>query len=129
MSRPITPASIHPPFGHYAHGMEYPSGSKLVITSGQLGISKDGAIPSSLEGQATVCFDNIRAILTEAELGPEHIVHLRTYVTDRAFFSPYMAIRDAFLNNRPVSSTLLIVGGFTREEFMIEIEAFAAKSD
>jgi enamine deaminase RidA (YjgF/YER057c/UK114 family) len=43
----------------------------------------------------------------------------------------YMAARDAWLAEVPgdclPSSTLMIVSGFTREEFVVEIELWAAK--
>ena len=43
----------------------------------------------------------------------------------------YMAARDAWLAGarRLPASTLMIVSGFTRPEFVVEIEALAAVSD
>eukprot|EP00903_Cladosiphon_okamuranus_P004427 g4425.t1 len=126
MINALNPDSIYEPFGNYAQGVCLDSTQKLVSTSGQLGISKDGAIPAELDAQARLCFANIEAILQSAGMNPDHVFHLRTFVTDRAYFAPYMAIRDEFLNNRAVASTLLIVSGFTLPEFKIEIEALAA---
>ncbi|TGD74586.1 RidA family protein [Mangrovimicrobium sediminis] len=121
-----SPSSIHPPFGNYAHGFEIPAGSRLLTTSGQLGISKNGAIPKEAQAQAELCFDAIEAILAEGGMGLENIVHLRAFVTAREFFQPYMAVRERRLGGRTVASTLVIVGGFTRPEFLVEIEALAA---
>ncbi|MEE4661875.1 MAG: RidA family protein [Halieaceae bacterium] len=120
------PADVHPPFGNYAHGVEIPPGARLVLCSGQLGISKNGAIPDSVEEQADLCFDTIEAILAQAGMTLANIVQLRAYVTDRAHFPAYMAVRDQRLGGREVASTLMIVGGFTRAEFLVEIEAVAA---
>jgi len=121
------PADIHPPFGNYAHGFEVPSGARLVLTSGQLGIGKNRAIPPGTEAQAELCFDAIEAILKAAGMSLADVVHLRAYVTERAAFPSYMAVRDRRLDGRQVASTLLMVGGFTREEFVVEIEATAAQ--
>jgi len=94
------------------------------MTSGQLGISKDGAIPTSVEEQARLCFSNIHAILEEQSLSFNHVVKVSAFVTDRAYFPTYMAVRDEFIST-PVASTLLIVNGFTLPEFKVEVEAIA----
>ena len=124
----ISPNSIAPPFAHYSHGIELPEGARLVRTSGQLGLASDGSVPDGSEAQADICFGNIRAILAEAGLDESHVCHLTAYVTDRNYMAGYMAARDRFLENVEVlpSSTLLIVSGFTRPEFVVEIEVWAA---
>ncbi|MES2605016.1 MAG: RidA family protein [Pseudomonadota bacterium] len=121
----LVPTTIHAPFGTYAHGMLLQGAHRTVLTSGQLGISKDGAIPPDIAAQARLCFLNIRHILAAAGMSAANVIHLRTYVTERAFFAPYMAARDEFLQGRQVASTLVIVSGFTRAEFLVEIEATA----
>jgi len=56
------------------------------------------------------------------------VIRLNAYVTDRAFFGDYMAVRDRWLAQISVkpASTLMIVSGFTRPEFLVEVEATAA---
>ncbi len=128
--RSLTPAGIHPPFAAYAHGVEA-FARRLVVTSGQLGISADGVIPETAEGQADLCFANIDAILGEAGLGRAQILRINAYVTDRSHMAGYMAARDRYLmvlTERP-ASTLMIVSGFNRPEFLVEIEALAAEED
>lgn len=118
---------LHPPFANYVHGIEVPSGMRLVVLSGQLGIAPDGAVPHTAEGQAELCFANILAVLEEAGLGRDAIVRINGFVTGREHLKGYMAARDRFFGDGPVpASTLVIVGGFTREEFFVEIEAIAA---
>lgn len=127
MIHSLIPDSIHPPFGNYAQGVKIVAPKQIVTTSGQLGISKDGATPSDIESQARICFGNIETILESAELAIEDIVQLRTFVTAREYFQPYMAVRDEFLKGKSVASTLMIVSGFTRPEFKVEIEALAMR--
>lgn len=126
MHQPLAPASIHPPFAPYSHGVEIPAGQKLVFCSGQLGISKDGTVPPDCAGQAALCFDNIAAILAEAGLGLEHIVRINAYVTGREHLAGYMAVRNARFADPLPASTLMIVSGFARPEFVVEVEAVAA---
>jgi enamine deaminase RidA (YjgF/YER057c/UK114 family) len=124
--RVLAPAAIAPPLARYSHGIELPPGARLVLVSGQLGVKTDGSIPPDAEAQAEACFANIAAILEEAGMTLADIVHLRAYVTDRAHLAPYMAVRDRKFAARPPASTLLITGGFSRPEFLVEIEAIAA---
>jgi enamine deaminase RidA (YjgF/YER057c/UK114 family) len=124
----LTPDTIAPPFGAYAHGVVVPAGRRLVVTSGQLGLAPDGSIPSDVGAQAAICFANIGAILAAAGGGPTDVVRLNAYVTRREDFAAYMAERDAWLagSGHLPASTLMIVGGFTRAAFLVEVEALAA---
>lgn len=126
--RELTPPSVHPPFGAYSHGVEVPAGWRMVATSGQLGIPPDGEVPGDVEGQSRLCFAALGEILAAAGMGPADVIRVTGYVTDRTHFSGYMAARDAWLrgSGRRPASTLLVVGGFTRAEFLVEVEVLAA---
>jgi enamine deaminase RidA (YjgF/YER057c/UK114 family) len=126
--RALNPETIAPPFARYSHGVEIPPGWRIVRSSGQLGMATGGSIPEGAEAQARICFANIAAILGAAGMGAGDIFHVSAFVTDRAHMAGYMAARDAALAGCrvPPSSTLLIVGGFTRPEFVVEVEVWAA---
>jgi enamine deaminase RidA (YjgF/YER057c/UK114 family) len=126
MLRPLTPAGIHPPFARYSHGIEIPAGVRLVVCSGQLGVAEDGSIPSGIEAQTERCFENIRAILREAGLDLGDVVRLNAYVSRRGDLAGYMRVRDRHVGDPPPASTLMIVAGFARPEFLVEVEAIAA---
>ena len=85
-------------------------------------------MPDSAEAQARICFDNITAVLGAAGMGAGDVFHLSAYVTDRAHMAGYMVARDAFVDVREdlPSSTLMIVSGFARPAFVVEVEAWAA---
>jgi enamine deaminase RidA (YjgF/YER057c/UK114 family) len=127
--RPLAPSAIRPPFAAYSHGVEVSPGLRWVLTSGQLGIGPDGHVPPEAQAQAELCFANCAAILAEAGMGPEDVVRINAFVTDRAHMAAYMAARDAWLAGaaRKPASTLVIVSGFTRPEFLVEVEVTAAK--
>jgi len=127
MKRPLNPAGIRAPFGRYSHGIETPAGARLVFCSGQLGVRVGDTMPPTVEGQAEVCFQNIKAILAEAGMDLGDIVRLNAYVTNREHMKGYMTVRDRFVTDPPPASTLMIVAGFTRSEFLVEVEAIAAK--
>lgn len=124
----LVPDSIRPPFARYAHGIEIPANWRVVQTSGQLGISPDDEIPEGAFEQASICFQSISAILKEAKMDASHVAHISAYVTDRSHMAGYMKARDLFMADAThlPASTLLIVSGFTRPEFKVEVEVLAA---
>jgi 2-iminobutanoate/2-iminopropanoate deaminase len=125
MIKTIDPKTIHPPFAPYSHGVIVPAGRRLVFCSGQLGIDAEGSIPPDCAGQAHLCFDNIAAILAEADLGLSDIVRINAFVTGREHLAQYMSVRNALFAAPYPASTLMIVSGFARPEFVVEIEAIA----
>lgn len=128
MKKTINPASVRKPLGQYSHGLVLPAQGTLLVTSGQLGILPDDTIPESVEDQAEICFQAIGAILEEAGMSFADVIRIGGFVTRREDFAPYMAVRDRYTRDpRPVS-TLLIVTGFTRPEFKVEVEVTALKS-
>ena len=125
----LNPEGIAPPFARYSHGVEVAPGKRWVRTSGQLGLAADGSVPEGAERQAAICFGNIDAILAAAYMGRADVVHVQGFVTGREHMPGYMAARDAWLAEVDVlpTSTLMIVSGFTRPEFVVEIEVWAAQ--
>lgn len=123
----LLPKTISAPFAAYSHGVEVAAGSRLIFCSGQLGIGPDGQVPADTQAQAELCFANIAAILAEGGMELSDIIRINAYVTGREHMKPYMAVRDRLFSNPAPASTLMIVSGFTREEFTVEIEAVAAR--
>ena len=128
MKTALSPSSIRAPFGRYSHGVAVPAGARLVFCSGQLGVRVGDLLPPGVEGQAEVCFQNIQAILGEDGMTLGDIVRLNAFVTTREHMKGYMTVRDRFVADPPPASTLMIVAGFTRPEFLVEVEAIAAKA-
>ncbi len=126
---PLRPSAVRPPFGRYHHGIAVPSGSRFIYTSGQLGVRADDSVPETIEEQAEICFEAIRAILAEGGMDLADIVRLSAFVTQREDMRRYMAVRDRYVSDPLPASTLFIVSGFTRPEFLVEVEAVAARAD
>lgn len=121
------PSSVRAPFGNYNHGLLVPPGASLLVTSGQLGILPDDAVPEDVTSQAEICFQAIAAILEDAGMSFEDVIRVSGFVTKREDFAPYMAVRDKYTGQIKPVSTLLVVSGFTRPEFLVEVEVTAAK--
>ena len=125
MKRTLNPTSIRPPFAAYSHAVEVTGPARMLFASGQLGVSKDDVIPESVEEQAVLCFENIKAILAEAGMAFADVVRFSGFVTDRAYFPVYGKVRSRYVAGDAFASTLVIVSGFTRPEFKIEVEVTA----
>lgn len=127
MQQVFNPPAVPKPFGAYNHGVLVPPGASLLVTSGQLGIGLDDVIPREVSEQAELCFKAIGAILEEAGMSFADVIRISGFVTRREDFPAYMAVRDRFTLDRKPTSTLIVVGGFTRPEFKVEVEITAAK--
>ena len=125
MLRAITPASIHPPFARYSHGVEVPAGQRLVFCSGQLGIApttRPGGRrrrPSSASTPSPPSWPR--------PAGPRRYRADQRLCHGREHLPAYMEVRDRRFATPPPASTLMIVSGFARAEFMVEVEAVAAR--
>jgi 2-iminobutanoate/2-iminopropanoate deaminase len=122
----ITPPAIRPPFARYSYGVEIPSDHRVLVCSGQLGIAADDHVPAGIEEQTHLCFRNIGEVLKEARMTFADLVRINAFVVSREHLPGYMSVRDRYIANPPPASTLMIVGGFSRPEFLVEVEVIAA---
>jgi 2-iminobutanoate/2-iminopropanoate deaminase len=125
--RTLNPATIRAPFARYSHGLLIDRPQRLLVASGQLGIGPDDRIPDDIEAQCVLCFENCRAILADAGMTFGDVVRFSAFVTDRAYFPVYGAVRNRYVTGDAFASTLLIVSGFTLPAFKVEVEITAAR--
>jgi 2-iminobutanoate/2-iminopropanoate deaminase len=98
---------------------------RRLIISGQVGMSADGSVPSTGEGQIAQAFANLRAILESNGMGITNLVKTTVFLTDRSLLASFRAARDAVYAGHAPCSTLLFVAGLADPRFMVEIEAEA----
>ena len=124
--RVLQPSSWPRPKG-YSNGVM--AEGRLVVTGGVVGWNTDGVFPSSFVEQARQTFENIAAILAEADAGPEHLVRLTWYVTD---MDEYLATprdlgaayRSVFGHHFPAMAAVQVVR-LVEPAAKLEIEATA----
>lgn len=127
MTRPVTAPDIAPPFSNYSHGMLVSAGAEILFCSGQLGVAADGSVPESCAAQAELCFANVEAVLRAAGMTLSDIVRVNAFVTQREHMTAYMDVRNRLFPEPYPASTLMIVSGFSRPEFLVEVEVVAAR--
>ncbi|MFM7344738.1 MAG: RidA family protein [Tagaea sp.] len=128
MLKAYNPKTIAAPVGRYQHAVEVPAGARTLFLAGQVGNLPDGVVPRNIEGQAEAAWNNVKGILADAGMGLGDLVKVTVLLTDKAYVSASRAAREkAFGDIRPPASTLMVVAALASPDYMIEIEAIAAK--
>ena len=83
-------------------------------------------MPAGVAEQADQVWDNIAAILAEADMATTDLVAMTTYVVAGVELPPVMAARDRRLGGHLVASTLVTVPALARPEWLVEIAVIAA---
>lgn len=129
MLKTLNPSTIAPPVGAYSHGVEVPAGARWLSIAGQAGIRPDGTLAEGFEAQHEQIWLNTLAILAEAGMGPENIVHLNVYSTDPDGLKWLGVHRKKYLSaDHTPSSTYVLISGLARPDWVVEMEALAAKA-
>ena len=127
VSWPINPALVSAPAANYAHAILSENATAWLHTSGVIPIAPDGSVPVGIVAQAEVIWANVAAMLAEANMAPNNVVSVTTYVTPGHDLGPIMAIRDNALDNHHAASTLVVVPELARPEWLMEIAIIAAR--
>ena len=123
---PINPAhEIYPATADYVHAMQVTAPTRWLFISGTMGLANDSRAAATLDGQLALIWHNIRRILQEAEMAPDNIVRVTSYLTDAAYAEANQNARDVALGHRPVATTAVIVGALN-SDWLVEVEAIAA---
>ena len=93
-------------------------------------MDKNGQIvgEGDIEAQTRQALANLEAAVKAAGGKKEDILSITTYILDRDDLPGLRKAREGFFDNPP-ASTLLVISGLARPEFLIEIEARAVIGD
>lgn len=126
---PLNPQSIHEPLGLYSHAMKVEPNREWLVVAGQLGVDPAGNVAGGFREQAEQALSNILACLEANAMSKEDLVKLTIYSTLPDCKNEVQAARRKILGEPVVPpSTLLIVAGLASPEFLVEIEAWAARA-
>ncbi|MFZ5734044.1 MAG: RidA family protein [Pseudomonadota bacterium] len=125
--RVLQPAEWSRPRG-FSHGVEFDAPGRWIVLAGQTG-NVNGEYVSGMAQQVRVALESNVRLLKEAGAGPEHIVRLVWYITDRAAYEAAgaeigAAWKDTLSRNFP-PSTLLYISGLVDTRALVEIEVTA----
>lgn len=124
----LSQQALHPSLGLYRHRVLVPAGSELLFISGQLGVNQAGVAGRDLAEQADWAFANIARNLSAEGLTMDNVVKLTTYIVESQRGAP--GVREGrlkYFGDSQPASTALYVSGLVSEDWLIEIEAIAAR--
>lgn len=127
MARFINPDTIAPPVGRYTHAVETAPGARILHISGQVGVTPDGRIAQGFAAQCAQIWKNIEGILKAAGMEIGDLIRVTTYLVNAADIAESRAQRAAAIGDHRPASTLLVISGLASPEYVVEIEAWAAK--
>lgn len=124
--------TLHPegwaPAKGYANGMK--ATGTMIFVGGQIGWTADQVFETDdFVGQCEQALKNIRAVLEEGGAGPEHLVRLTWFVTDKQEYLTGLkdlgrVYRDVMGRNFP-AMTMVQVTALVEDRAKVEIEATA----
>ncbi len=114
------------PLAAYSTGWKVSDGH-LIMLAGQVATDTEGNTVGGddIRAQTRQVYENIKAALEAAGAGMEDVIRLTVYLTDRANFAGSMEVRHTYFDEPYPASTLLIVSGLAKPEWLIEIDAIA----
>lgn len=130
MQKTLQPADWERPKG-YANGIAA-SGSETIYTGGMIGWDGNCQFQSTdFVDQIRTTLENILAVLAEADAGPQHLVRMTWYITDKQEYKTrqreigetYRAVIGRYFP----AMAVVEVSSLMEDEAMVEIEAIAVK--
>ncbi len=128
MNKSHNPPTVAAPAGNYSQGIEVPPNARWLFIAGQLGMTPDGKLSDGIDAQAAQAFANIVAMLAAAGMGPADLVKMTIFLTDERSIPVMRTAREKVLGGARPASTLLVVKALASPEFLIEVEAVAARA-
>ena len=114
--------------GAYSDAIETKSNLRWLYTSGTPGLSEAGDLPKDISGQAELAWQHILKMLKQADMAPTDLVKVTQYLTRAEDIQAYGKVRSRILGDVRPAFMLLVIPQLVRPEFLIEVEAIAAKS-
>ncbi len=113
--------------GNYSDAIEVPPNARWLYTSGTPGLALDGHLPDDVTGQAEVAWAHIVNMLKQADMDVNDLVKVTHYLLRAEDIPTYVKVRMKFLGDARPASMLLIVPALVKPNFLLEVEAIAAK--
>lgn len=127
MKRAHNPSTVHPPVSTYSHAIEVPPNARWLCVSGQVALSLEGSIPEGFAEQCELAWANLHGVLESAGMRMGDLVRLNIYMVNEKDVPAFREVRDRYLAGARPASTLVFVKALARPEWLLEIEATAAK--
>ncbi|MDJ0345052.1 RidA family protein [Streptomyces sp. H10-C2] len=124
------PQSAPQPAGPYSEvaRIDLGGGGALLFLAGQVSLDEEGNVAGGddMAAQSRIVLEAVQALLKAHGATLDHVVNIRTFLTDMSRLGEYAAVRREFLTGTPPTSTTVEVSGLFRPGALIEVEVVAA---
>ena len=113
--------------GPYGDGVEAAPNQRWLFTAGTPGMDASGKLPADITLQAELAWGNILKLLEKAGMSVHDLVKITQYLIRAEDIPAYAKVRARVLGDARPASMLMVVAALPRPDFLIEIEAVAAR--
>ena len=111
--------------GGYSQAVEVVDTTRMLYVSGQIPVSREGAVPATFREQCLLAWRNLEFQLLAADMTFDNLVKVTTFLSDRRFGDENGEVRREVLGDRSPALTVIVACIFDRA-WLLEIEAIAA---
>lgn len=115
------------PLSAHSDAVLIPPGAQILVSSGMLGMRRDGTIPEAIEDQLSAAFDNVEAVLAEVGMTMKDVVKMTAFITDASYRDAYRRERARRVGDPPPASTRIVITALSQPALKVEIEIMAAR--
>jgi 2-iminobutanoate/2-iminopropanoate deaminase len=128
MTHKLHDVGVAAKIGKYGDAVEAAPGQRWLFTSGTPGMDESGRLPQDITLQAELAWGHILKMLTAAGMSVHDLVKITQYLTRTEDIPAYVQVRTRMLGEARPASMLMVVAGLPRLDFLLEIEAIAARA-
>jgi 2-iminobutanoate/2-iminopropanoate deaminase len=128
MTHKIHDIGVAARIGTYSDAVEAAPNQRWLFTSGTPGMDAAGALPDDITAQAELAWGHILKMLERAGMSVHDLVKITQYVIRAEDIPAYAKVRARMLGDARPASMLMVVAALPRPDFLLEIEAVAARA-
>ena len=128
MTHKIHDIGVATRIGTYSDAVEAAPNQRWLFTSGTPGMDAAGDLPDDITTQAELAWGHILTMLDRAGMAVNDLVKITQYLTRAEDISAYAKVRARMLGDARPASMMLVVAALPRPQFLLEIEAVAARA-
>ena len=113
--------------GPYSDSVEAAPNQRWLFTAGTPGMDGAGALPPDITAQAELAWGNILKMLEKAGMTVHDLVKITQYLVRTEDIPAYAQVRVRVLGDARPASMMMVVAALPRPDFLLEIEAVAAR--
>jgi 2-iminobutanoate/2-iminopropanoate deaminase len=128
MTHKIHEIGVAARIGKYSDAVETAPNQRWLFTSGTPGLDAAGELPAGITAQAELAWGHILKMLAGAGMSVHDLVKITQYLIRAEDIPAYAQVRTRMLGEARPASMLMVVAALPRPQFLLEIEAVAARS-